>query len=310
MGIVLVTGGAGFIGSHIVQQLLDHGYDVRVLDDLSSGKRANLPQSHSRLEFIEASICDREMVEQTCSGVDAVIHLAALVSVPLSIATPEKSAEVNVTGFLNILNCLKRQQFKGRFLYASSSAVYGSDTGEQPLCEDCAPGELISPYALDKYMNERYAELYSTLYGIRTLGFRFFNVYGPRQDPSSQYSGVISIFMDRALNGDSIAVYGDGLQTRDFVYVGDLAEILVKSMAGNVQGVLNLGTGLATQVNELAYLVKKTTGSDIEVEHMPPREGDILHSCANIGEMQSKLKWAPSLSLEQGLKLLSESLVG
>ena len=307
MNRVLVTGGAGFIGSHIVQKLLDDGCKVRVLDDLSSGKRANIPINHERLEFIEGSIVDKQLLERACLDIDAVIHLAALVSVPLSISSPDKSAATNVTGFLNVLNCLKEREFQGRFIYASSSAVYGSDAAEKPLTEECAPGELISPYALDKYTNERYAELYAKLYGMKTLGFRFFNIYGPRQDPSSQYSGVISIFMDSAINGKKIGVYGDGFQTRDFVYVGDLAKIVCEALIGSYQGVLNLGTGNAISVNELVQAVKTVVGSNVAVAHLPPRKGDIKHSCANTDKLREALGLVASSKLEKGLRLLFES---
>lgn len=306
MALVLVTGGAGFIGSHVVCSLLEKGDSVRVLDDLSTGKQENLPSAHPDLTFVQGSIEDAELVAQVCQGVDAVVHLAALVSVPMSVEHPAKSAAINVDGFLNLLNCLRDNHFQGRFLFASSSAVYGSDTGEQALSEQDAPGRLLSPYAVDKYTNELYANLYADLYGMRTLGFRFFNIYGPRQDPSSVYSGVISIFMNRASQGEDINIYGDGGQVRDFVYVGDLADILCRALENDVTGVLNIGTGQGISINALAEQVKQLYEVDLSIDHLAPRAGDIRYSCANIDGLRQAIGAVPTVKLEQGLSLLKQ----
>lgn len=306
MSLVLVTGGAGFIGSHVVCSLLERGQSVRVLDDLSTGKRENLPSEHPNLTFIEGSIEDAALVDQVCEGVEAVVHLAAMVSVPASVEQPAKSAAINVNGFLNLLNCLRGSHFQGRFLYASSSAVYGSDSEEHALTEREAPGRLLSPYAVDKYTNELYANLYADLYGMKTLGFRFFNVYGPRQDPSSVYSGVISIFMNRASNGEGINIYGDGGQVRDFVYVGDLANLLCDTLENSVTGVLNIGTGQAISIIELAEQIKKLYQVDLPIEHLAPREGDIRYSCANTDGLKQAMGAVPSMQLERGLSLLKQ----
>lgn len=303
---VLVTGGAGFIGSHVVDCLLDEGLIVRVLDDLSTGKLENLPFLEAGLEFMQGSVVDKSCVAQACQNVDAVIHLAALVSVPASIAHPDQSAATNLLGFHNVLDTLRAQDFKGRLLYASSAAVYGVDVGRQGLTEAQAPGNLASPYAQDKYSNEMYAQLYSKLYGINSMGFRFFNVYGPRQDPASPYSGVISIFMDRCFADKDITIFGDGSQTRDFVYVADLVKTLRLALDSDYQGVLNLGTGVNTQVDELAEQVKSVCGATVTVLKEPERLGDIKYSLANVSLLKKVLGFVPETPIEKGLQGLKK----
>jgi len=303
---VLVTGGAGFIGSHVVDLLLHEGMTVRVLDNLSTGKIENLPFLEAGLEFIQGSIEDKQCVIEACRNVDAVIHLAALVSVPASIENPEKSAATNLLGFHHVLEALRKQDFKGRLLYASSSAVYGTDVGQTALTEGQAPGNLISPYAQDKYSNEMYAQLYSKLYGINALGFRFFNVYGPRQDPDSPYSGVISIFMDRAFGQQDIYIFGDGSQTRDFVYVGDLVRTLRLALDSDYQGVLNLGTGVSIKIGELAEHVKTVCASNVGIHNEPERFGDIKYSLADLSQLKEALDVVPSTPIEEGLQYLKD----
>ncbi len=289
----------------MVDLLLSQGHRVRVLDDLSTGKITNLPVSHSALEFVHGSIAD-PIVQEVCQGVDAVVHLAAIVSVPISIKQPYDSSAVNLTGFLHLLNCLREQSFKGRFIYASSSAVYGMEVADKPLAEEDAPGVLGSPYATDKYANELYANLYAALYGISALGFRFFNVYGPRQDPASPYSGVISIFFDRLSRMEPLFIYGDGSQTRDFVYVGDVVRILAKSLQLTCRGVLNLGAGKSVSIQRLAEAVGKVLGQEVSVELMPERQGDIRFSSANISLLRETTGTCPKTSLEAGLALLKQ----
>lgn len=304
MALILITGGAGFIGSHVVELLLKEGHQVRVLDDLSTGKLKNLPFMEAGLEFIQGTIADKACVQEACKGIDAVIHLAALVSVPASIEHPDRSASTNLIGFHNLLEVLRSQQFSGRLIYASSAAVYGDDAGDLALSEDAAPGNLVSPYAQDKYSNEMYAQLYCKLYGIDALGFRFFNVYGPRQDPASPYSGVISIFMDRARAHQDIVLFGDGTQTRDFVYVGDVANLLRQALDSREQGVLNLGTGISTQVGVLAETIKQIYTADVTVEKRPERKGDVKHSLANLERLESAFNDKPQTSIAQGLREL------
>ena len=306
MSKVLVTGGAGFIGSNLVDLLLAQGYKVRVLDDLSSGKLHNLPSNNKALEFIQGSIEDKCLVAQACRNVTHVVHLAALVSVPVSIQQPARSAAINLLGFLNLLNQLRSQNFQGRFIYASSSAVYGGNQRDKALKEEDAPGQLLSPYAVDKYTNELYANLYASLFGISSLGLRFFNIYGPRQDPSSDYSGVISIFMDRASRGEKIGVYGDGEQVRDFVYVGDLVKVLCLGINSTFQGVLNVGAGTAVSINKLAEFVQDTYKISVSVDYLPAREGDIRYSCADVSALEKALGNKPTMPLNEGLEVLRD----
>ncbi len=306
MPLALVTGGAGFIGSHVVERLVGLNYYIRVLDDLSTGNLNNLCLENENLEFFQGSIEDKTLLTQTSKDCDLVIHLAAMVSVPGSVEDPERSTRINGAGFMNVLNVLREQNFKGRFVYASSSAVYGVTDTEQPIREAQAPGHLLSPYAVDKYTNELYASLYSELYGINAQGFRFFNVYGPRQDPSSSYSGVISIFMDRAIKHEAIGIYGDGQQTRDFVYVEDVARILCSKLKHPSQPVYNIGTGTGIKITELAEAVKTVCSADIPVNFLPARVGDIHYSCANVELLVQAMGEAPKIRLLDGLKKLKD----
>lgn len=225
---VLVTGGGGFIGSHTVDALLAAGDEVSVLDDFSSGQRANLAP-HAKLRIIAGDIRDPAAVQQAMTGITHVMHLAAQVFVPASIAEPVHSASINVTGFLNVLDAARRVQVK-RFVYASSAAVYGIP--ERLPVDEASLVMPLSPYGLEKAINDRYGALFKDLYGISTLGLRYFNVYGPRQDPRSAYSGVISKFADCARANQPVTVFGDGLQTRDFIYVGDVACANVAALRG------------------------------------------------------------------------------
>jgi len=304
---VLVTGGAGFIGSHLVRELVSRNYQVRVLDDLSSGYLKNLPKNSS-VEFIRGSVNDESAVLNACREVDGVVHLAAMVSVPASVAQPQQSTQINLSGFIAILNRLRENDFSGKFVYASSSAVYGSDSGETALKEAVAPGHLLSPYAVDKYANELYANLYSELYGLRTLGLRFFNVYGPRQDPRSPYSGVISIFMDRASKNQGVTIYGDGEQTRDFIYAGDVAKAIAAGLNNDISGAVNVGTGKSVTVNELAAKISETFGVDMPVGFEPARSGDIKHSLADIQRLSESLGYRAEVDLVSGLRELKEWL--
>lgn len=306
MPLALVTGGAGFIGSHVVDRLIGQNYYVRILDDLSTGNLNNLSLDNDNLEFFEGSIEDKASLTSVCKDCDLVIHLAAMVSVPGSVENPERSTRINAAGFMNVLNVLRDQAFKGRFVYASSSAVYGATENRTPIKENQAPGHLLSPYAVDKYTNELYASLYSELYGLNTQGFRFFNVYGPRQDPSSSYSGVISIFMNRALKNEEIGIYGDGLQTRDFVYVADVARILCSKLKHSSQPVYNIGTGIGTNIKDLAEAVKTVCNAVVGVSFLPARPGDIHYSCANVDLLARVAGGTPKVRLIDGLKQLKD----
>jgi UDP-glucose 4-epimerase len=303
---ILVTGGAGFIGSHLVERLLAAGDRVKVVDDLSTGKRENLVQ-HEALEFIEGDIRDASLIDRCARTMDAVVHLAAVASVQASMDDPVRTHQVNFDGTLNLLEASRRHGIK-RFIYACSAAVYG-DAASIPVPEEAMPRPL-SPYAVDKLSGEHYLLHYYRSHGLAATSFRFFNIYGPRQDPSSPYSGVISIFVERLLRNQPVTVYGDGTQTRDFVYVADLADLLaraVRSLEGN-GGVFNVGTGRQHSLLQLLAHLEKLTGKKIERRHEPARAGDIRHSCADVTRLTGAYGGAPATPFEQGLKKLLASL--
>jgi UDP-glucose 4-epimerase len=303
---MLITGGAGFIGSHLVERLLAAGDRVSVVDDLSTGKRENLPR-HAALEFIEGDIRDAGQVERCARGADAVVHLAAVASVQASMDDPVRTHQVNFDGTLNLLEASRRHGIK-RFVYACSAAVYG-DAAAIPVSEEAATRPL-SPYAADKLAGEHYLLHYHRVHGLAATSFRFFNIYGPRQDPSSPYSGVISIFVERLMRNLPVTVYGDGKQTRDFVYVADLADLLARAargMEGN-GGVFNVGTGRQNSLLDLLTSLEKISGKKIERRHEPARTGDIRDSCADVTRLKNTFGSVPATPFEQGLKKLLESL--
>lgn len=302
---ILVTGGAGFIGSHVVERLLALGRHVRVLDNLSTGRRANLPED-PRLEFVVGDIRERQRAEACVDGVDAVVHLAAVASVQASIDDPMATHASNFDGTLNLLEAARVRGVR-RLVYASSAAVYG-DNAELPVTEDRTP-QPLSPYAADKLAGEHYLAYYFHKHGLSGTAFRFFNIYGPRQDPSSPYSGVISIFADRLTRGEAVTLFGDGEQTRDFVYVGDLADLLCRSLTLDGLGgqVLNVGTGRETSLLTLLATLEDLSGRRVERRFADARVGDIRHSCADVTRLARWLGAAPSTPLRTGLAQLLNS---
>lgn len=306
--MILVTGGAGFIGSNLVDALLSEGNAVRVLDNLSTGYLSNLVNAKKfgkNFKFIHGDILSPRMVDNAMQGVNCVIHLAAQVSVQNSLRYPVHSAELNINGFLNVLEAAKSHKVP-RVIYASSAAVYGHPR-EIPLSED-SPTDPISPYGLEKLVNEQYARLYENLYGISCLGFRFFNVYGPRQDPKSAYSGVISKFIEKIDKGQPISIFGDGKQTRDFVYVGDVAKACLQATKNSVTGVLCVGTGKSVNLLELVSGIEKVTGNSAEVIYTAPVVGDIQESAMSPAKLQEKIQFLPSIGLNEGLNYLWDSM--
>ncbi len=297
---VLVTGGAGFIGSHSVEALLASGARVTVYDNFSSGKRSNLPR-HEQLSVIEGDVRDAQAVGRAFGGVTHVLHLAAQVSVRASVEDPAGSASHNVTGFLNVANAV-RNALGVRLVYASSAAVYGAPR-TLPLDESsvCEP---TSPYGLEKLIDDQYASLFRSLYGISALGLRYFNVYGPRQDPASPYAGVISRFADRLLQGDVLTVFGDGRQTRDFVFVRDVARANVAALRSNHTGVLNIGTGRSVTLLQLIEALATCAGRKPEVRFDPPAVGDIRDSAMRAERMRDVLGFANPTALVDGLRTL------
>ena len=300
---VLVTGGAGFIGSHTVDLLLEHGIPVRVLDNFSSGHRRNLDTGNSLLEIVEGDIVDRSTVAQQLDGVSHCLHLAAQVSVVASLENPPHSAQQNILGFVNVLTECQLQGIQ-RLVYASSAAVYGTPS-QIPLPED-ADRKQLSPYGLEKQVNEEYAELFVQLYGFSSLGQRFFNVYGPRQDPKSPYAGVIALFVDMIRQQRELSIFGDGLQTRDFIYVKDVARANVAALKSDLQGACNIGTGLQSTLLDLVDVLSRITGNTASVTHLPEREGDIRDSLAIVERMQRDLGVSSEVEIEAGLRALIE----
>jgi len=301
----LVTGGAGFIGSHLVEHLVGASVQVKVLDNLSSGLLQNLEPFREYIDFKKGDVRDLATLQETISGVEVVFHQAALVSVPQSIEDPIEAAMVNDLGTLNILEAARHGAVK-RVVFASSCAVYG-DLPQLPKKEEMDTKPL-SPYAASKLHGETYARLYGDLYGLETVCLRYFNVYGPRQDPSSPYSGVISIFMDKAARGKPPTIYGDGEQCRDFVYVADVVQAnLLAAQRENISSVvINVGTGKSVTVNSLWKNIAELAGVQGEPERANSRPGDIRQSVAEISRAHELLDFKPRYSLEEGLKITWE----
>lgn len=299
----LVTGGAGFIGSNIVEELLKRGYSARVLDNFSTGKRENLKDFAKDIELIEGDIRSFHTVIQAVRGIDVILHQAALPSVPRSIKDPITSNEVNVVGTLNILEAAKEQGAK-RIVYASSSSVYG-DNPELPKHEGMMPNPL-SPYAVSKLAGEKYCQVFSRLYGIETVILRYFNVFGPRQDPNSEYSAVIPKFIKLISNNQQPTIYGDGTQSRDFTYVANVVEANILAATKEVESGLAMNCACHGQVtlNSLIRELGELLNKEVEPIYAEPRHGDIKHSFANIDLIKEKLNWTPSISFGDGLKIL------
>jgi len=302
---ILVTGGAGFIGSHLAERLAREGQQVRVLDNLSSGKRSNLA-GLSGVDLIEGDIRDASTVRAAMRGIDAIYHLAAVASVQASIDDPLGTHGSNFTGTLNLLEAA-RQQGVRRMIYASSAAVYG-DTNALPVSEKTITNPL-SPYAADKLAGEHYLNFYWAKHGIATTAFRFFNIYGPRQDASSPYSGVISIFVERIQRGQGVVVFGDGHQTRDFVFVRDLVNVLMSSLSSEktIGVVLNVGRGVECSLLDLLGTLERLVGRSVSRRHEPARVGDILRSRADVSGLKAALNYVPSTAMEVGLAELLSS---
>ncbi len=297
---VLVTGGAGFIGSHSVEALLAAGAQVVVLDDFSAGKRENLP-GHPGLEVRTGDIRNAADVMGALVGVTHVLHLAAQVSVRASVENPVDSATRNVGGFLTVADAARRAGVR-RVVYASSAAVYG--VPERLPLDENAPCAPISPYGLEKYIDDQYADLFRQLYGQSLLGVRYFNVYGPRQDPASHYAGVISRFAARLAADEPLTVFGDGLQTRDFVFVKDVARANVAALRSDAGGVVNVGTGVQVSLLDLIAALGRCAGKTPRVRFDPPVVGDIRDSAMTPGRLREVLGFVPATTLDEGLRTL------
>ncbi len=297
---VMVTGGAGFIGSHLTDSLVANGCRVTVLDNLSTGHMANLSAVQERIEFVRGDIRDADTVSGVAAGCECIFHLAAVVSVPQTVEQPVASAQVNDLGTLHVFEAARLA--RAGVVFASSSAVYGDDP-ELPKHENMLP-KVLSPYAAQKMTGEYYAQVYTHLFGLKATCLRFFNVYGPRQDPSSPYSGVISIFMAKAVAGEPPTIYGDGNQSRDFVYVADVVQaIQLAAVSSGASGsAVNVGSGRPVSINNLWNLVCRINGSSMPPVYAPTRPGDIYASLAAIEKAKSRIGFTAATDFDQGLE--------
>jgi UDP-glucose 4-epimerase len=296
----LVTGGAGFIGSHIVEKLVSMGEKVRVLDNLSFGNTANFNGVEAKIEMISGDLLDPAEVAKAMEGVEVVFHQAALRSVPFSVKNPALVNRVNVEGTLNVLTAARDSGVK-RVVYASSSSVYGKST-MLPKSEHDTPSP-ISPYAVSKLAGEYYAKVFTELYGLETVGLRYFNVYGPRQDPNSQYAAVIPRFIQWALQGEPLEVHGDGLQSRDFTYIDNVVQANLQAAHSELTagGVFNVGEGKSHTLLDLVDLLEEIIGTKLQLLHMAGRAGDVRYTRAEISESQRCLGYRPRVSFEEGM---------
>ena len=299
MATYLVTGGAGFIGSHLVEELVRRGERVRVVDNLSTGKRENIAHVSS-VEFVEGDLADLEVARRTVAGVDYVLHQAAIPSVPRSVQDPITSNRANIDASLNVLVAARDAGVK-RLVYAGSSSAYG-DTPTLPKLETM-PTAPLSPYALQKLVAEQYCQMFTRLYGLETVTIRYFNVFGPRQDPSSPYSGVISLFISALCEGRQPTIYGDGEHTRDFTYVANVVDgVLRACTATGASGeVINVATGGRISLNTLFKTIRDLVNARVEPIYAPPRPGDVKDSQADISKARRLLGYQPVVSFEEGL---------
>lgn len=305
--VYLVTGGAGFIGSHVVTELLRRGHTVRVLDNFSTGRRQNLGSLGGEIEMFEGDVRSYERAHNAVKGAKYVVHLAALPSVPRSVQDPLTTNETNITGTLNILLAARDESVR-RVVIASSSSIYGANA-TMPKHENLVP-QPISPYAVSKLAAEQYARAFTTVYGLEAVALRYFNVFGPRQDPTSQYSGVVPRFMRLALDGGQPLVFGDGLQSRDFTYVANVVDATLNAAtADGASGTIcNVGCGAPKTVLDLIAAVGRVTGRDLTPRFAPPRPGDVKHSFADISLAREVLGYEPKVDFDTGIELTFESL--
>jgi UDP-glucose 4-epimerase len=302
----LVTGGAGFIGSHLVDALLARGWRVRVLDDFSSGRERNLEGSLASVELLRGDLREEALLERAVAGAEVVFHQAAVPSVPRSVAEPLRTHEVNATGALRVLESARRAGVR-RVVFAASSSAYG-DTPELPKLETMAANPR-SPYALQKWAGETYCRLYHELYGLETVALRYFNVYGPRQDPKSEYAAVVPRFVTACLRGESPVVYGDGGQTRDFTFVEDAvrANLLAADAPRAAGAVVNVAGGRRISLLELLGQIAELVGCAVAPHHEPARAGDVRDSLADLSRARDLLGFEPQVSLREGLARTIES---
>lgn len=301
---ILITGGAGFIGSHTTELFVNDGHEVTVVDNFSSGRLSNLATVENRIKLIELDICDTEAMSEACRDIEIVLHLAAVSSVEKSIIEPLKTHEVNTTGTLSVMEAARENKAR-RVVFSSSAAVYGDDP-ELPKTET-SPVRPLSPYAWHKLTGEFYGRYYQTLHGTEFLALRYFNVYGPRQDPASPYSGALSIFNDRCRRGEPLTIFGDGEQTRDFIHVSDIATVnlLAAKAQGSLPGIINVATGRETRIIDVARMIQAGYDNNGVINFEKGRRGDIHRSYASTTLLTEALGYEPAVNIEQGLAGLS-----
>ena len=305
---VLVTGGGGFVGSNLVRRLLEEGHEVRVLDNFSTGNRRNLVDVVDEIQIVEGELRSYERVHNATRGVEVVFHQGALPSVPRSVQDPLTTGAVNVEGTLNVLLAARDEDVR-RVVFASSSSVYGN-TGSLPRVESQFP-DPISPYAVSKLAAERYCVSFARVYGLETVTLRYFNVFGPAQDPTSQYAAVVPRFITAIDAGEPVPIYGDGEQSRDFTYVDNVVEanVLAAGAPEASGAVLNVATGDSRSVNALADTIGEVLGKPVDREYLPTRAGDVRDSWADVSEARRVLAWEPRVGLEEGLRLAAEAFL-
>jgi UDP-glucose 4-epimerase len=294
----LITGGAGFIGSHIAEALAGK-HEIVILDDLFSGKMQNLNSFKTSIRFVQGSVTDFPLLKEICTGADGIFHEAAIASVPRSINNPLATNDANITGTLNVLVAAKECGVR-KIVFASSSSVYG-DTPTLPKREDMEPCPL-SPYAVSKHAGEQYMKVFANLYGLKTVSLRYFNVFGPRQDPNSDYAAVIPKFITRILNDQSPVIFGDGKQTRDFTFVKDVVQANCKAMESTAEGVYNIAYNQSIDLNALAHLIMEILGKKVPVLYDRPRAGDVLNSLADITRAKNVFNYVPEYTVKTGLQ--------
>ena len=294
----IVTGGAGFIGSHIAEALAVKN-EVVIIDDLFSGKLQNLENFRHSIHFVQGSITNLPLLKEICAEADGIFHEAAITSVPRSIKNPLATNEANVTGTLNVLIAANECGVR-KVVFASSSSVYG-DTPTLPKCEDMEPRPL-SPYAVSKLAGEHYMKVFANLYGIKTVALRYFNVFGPRQDPNSDYAAVIPKFITRILNHESPIIFGDGNQTRDFTYIKDVVQANLMAMESDAEGIFNVAYHQRIDLNTLAHLIMEFTGNKVPVLYDSPRAGDVRDSLADITRAKKAFNYQPEYTVKTGLQ--------
>lgn len=301
MANVLVTGGAGFIGSNLATALVDRGHHVRVFDDFSSGYRANIEHITDRIEVVEGDMRDPLSCDRACCDMEFVLHEAAIPSVPKSVDDPQASHEANINGTFNILRACVSGKVR-RFIYAASSSAYG-DVVESSKHEGIRP-EPLSPYAVQKLTGELYARSFSECFGLETLSLRYFNVFGTRQDPASQYAAAIPAFVVAILKGQPPVVYGDGEQTRDFTHIDNVVEanLLAMQVERTAGQVVNAACGTALSINQVIAAINKLLGTNVQPRYAAARPGDVLHSCADISAAKELLGYEPRVLFEEGLR--------